>query len=313
MPTDHPSHDPELRATVRLPAEVDQADRVLGPLTARQTLRLAGGALVLWLAFTFLHTLLPVPVLLVVSALAGGAWAALVLGWREGLPLTAWLGAALRHHRGPHLHTAYGHTATPAALHPHLAAQHTPAAPLMLPGATIANSGTVDLGRDGVAALAQCATVNFALRTAVEQHGLAAGFGRWLNSLTGPAHILVRAAPLDLADRADHLLHAAPALPHPALEQAAREHADFLADLSSCYDLLQRRVYLTVREAGPGPGAALRAVQRREEAVRALAACEVTATALDGWATQDALAAACTPPPPPPREQLIPATAEEVS
>lgn len=297
MPT-HPSDEPDLRATVRLPADVEQEDRVLGPLTARQAAWLAGGALLLWLAFTALHALVPVPLLLGGAAVTGGAWTAIVLGRREGLPLMAWLAAGLRHARSPKLRTAYGHSLPPAFVHPGLAAQHATAAELLLPGANVGGDGTVGLGEDGVVALAECGTVNFALRTASEQQGLVAGFGRWLNSLTGPAQLLIRAEPLDLASRAEQLLHTAPELPHPALEAAAREHAAFLAALTEQYQLLHRRVLLTVREPGTTHGTADRAAQRRDEALRALAVCDVAGAALDGWAAEDALASACTPPPP---------------
>jgi hypothetical protein len=41
-------------------------------------------------------------------------------------------------------------------------------------------------------------TVNFALRSPAEQDALAAAYGRWLNSLTGPAQVLIRARRADL-------------------------------------------------------------------------------------------------------------------
>jgi len=51
----------------------------------------------------------------------------------------------------------------------------------------------------GLAVIATCSTVNFALRTPGEQEALVAGFGRYLHSLTAPVQILVRTERLDLS------------------------------------------------------------------------------------------------------------------
>ncbi|MEW9552088.1 hypothetical protein [Nonomuraea sp. NPDC050783] len=63
-----------------------------------------------------------------------------------------------------------------------------------LPARGIVGDGLIDLGPDGVAAVAEVSTVSFALRTPDEQDVLAAVFGRWLTSLSGPVQTLVRAA-----------------------------------------------------------------------------------------------------------------------
>src|SRR5207247_850611 len=83
-----------------------------------------------------------------------------------------------------------------------------------------------------------------------EQDGLPAAYGRWLNSLTGPVQILVRAGRADLSAAVAALRDAAPALPHPALEQAVLEHAAFLDGLAAERDVLTRQALLIVREPG---------------------------------------------------------------
>ena len=118
--------------------------------------------------------------------------------------------------------------------------------------------------------------MNFALRSPDEQDALAAAYGRWLNSLTGPVQILVRAGRADLSAAVAALREAAPGLPHPALEQAALEHAAFLEGLAAERDVLTRQALLIVREPGHGTGrpggtAAGRALQRAGEAARLLA------------------------------------------
>ena len=148
--------------------------------------------------------------------------------------------------------------------------------PLRLPAqavdaATAGEVGVVDLGGDGLAVVAVCSTVNFALRTPAEQDSLVAVFGRWLHSLTAGVQILVRAERLDLSGQIAELRERAPGLPHPALEAAAAEHADYLEQLAERAELLRRQVLLVLREparvtprrpgrrravgwpAGPGP------------------------------------------------------------
>jgi hypothetical protein len=148
--------------------------------------------------------------------------------------------------------------------------------PLRLPARGITTEGTIDLGPDGHTALVACSTVNFTLRSPGEQNALAAGFGRWLNSLDGPAQIVVAAQRVDLSGYAQQLLDRAPSLPDPALEDAARAHAEFLAELAGQRELLHRQVTLAVRDRR----SPTHALHRAGEAALALSACEVTAQVL---------------------------------
>jgi hypothetical protein len=150
-------------------------------------------------------------------------------------------------------------------------------APLRLPAKGISGEGTIDLGPDGHVALLDATTVNFGLRSATEQNALAAGFARWLNSLDGPAQIVVRARRVDLAGYATRILDSAPGLPDPALEHAATGHAEFLTELATERELLARQVTVAVRDRR----GAMRAAHRAGEAARALSGCEVTAHVLD--------------------------------
>ena len=104
---------------------------------------------------------------------------------------------------------------------------------------------------------AAVSTVNLALRTPAEQDALTAAFGRWLNSVTGPVQILIRAGRADLSGAVAALEDTAPALPDPALEDAALDHAAFLTELAASRDLLTRQVLLVTREPRrTGPAAA---------------------------------------------------------
>jgi hypothetical protein len=144
--------------------------------------------------------------------------------------------------------------------------------------------------------------VNFGLLSPAERAGLVAGFAGWLNSLTGPVQILINADRIDLAPLINQLAEQAPSLPDPALEEAAVEHARWLAELAATRDLLRRRVLLILREsAGPGgrQTAAARVLRRAEEAARALAGCEITIHPLDGAAAAAVLSSTAAPYAPP--------------
>jgi len=185
----------------------------------------------------------------------------------------------------------------------------------------------VDLGPDGLAVVCVCSTVNFALRTDTEQESLVASFGRYLHSLSAPIQILIRAQRLDLSGQIAELRERAGVLPHPALEAAAREHADYLAQLVDHADLLRRQVLLVLREPGHAPGsigaaqllsrliptprsrsagrvvgddgvrraAETRLARRIAETVQLLAPAGIVVTPLDAGQATAVLASACNP------------------
>ncbi|MFC7591587.1 PrgI family protein [Nonomuraea antimicrobica] len=210
------------------------------------------------------------------------------------MPLDRYLLAALRHLISPKALTGTPGQA-PAAPAWVTARSGARPAPLRLPARGVIGDGLIDLGPDGVAAVAEVSTVSFALRTPEEQDALVATFGRWLNSLSGPAQIL------DLAPTINELVEGAVALAHPSLTAAAHEHAAFLADLSAQHDLLRRQVLLIVREPSGGgqEAAAARALRRVEEATRLLPACGVTVRLLNAEATSAVLASCFDPAAPP--------------
>ncbi|HUY61382.1 MAG TPA: PrgI family protein, partial [Candidatus Dormibacteraeota bacterium] len=180
--------------------------------------------------------------------------------------------------------------------------QSRPPAPLEPLYRAVTAEGVIGLGDGGAAVAAAVSTVNLALRTPAEQDALTAAYGRWLNSLTGPVQILIRAGHADLTAAIADLEDTAPALPDPALEAAALDHAAFLTELAASRDLLTRQVILITREPRrPGPGTArgggggLRAAQRTAEAARLLSAADLTVSALDGGQVTAMLTAAADP------------------
>ncbi|QLH21814.1 PrgI family protein [Streptomyces sp. Rer75] len=324
---------------VRIPADVDREDTVLANLTARQLLILAVTGIVLYGTWTAVRDVLPLAVFAVPAVPVAVATVLLVLGRRDGISLDRLALAAVRQRMSPHyqvsapegIHPAPAWLADRATLNPQdlNAKGDTAPAALALPAKGVTETGVVDLGTDGVAALAVCSTVNFSLRTPTEQESLVAAFGRYLHSLTAPVQVLVRTERLDLTGQISELREQAPSLPHPALEEAAREHADYLAQLDAQSDLLRRQVLLVLREplgaqravdglGGPSPLAAFthrrrlrdaaqssveaarraaeaRLVQRLDEAVDLLSPSGIVVTPLDAGQATAVLAAACNP------------------
>jgi hypothetical protein len=176
--------------------------------------------------------------------------------------------------------------------------------------------------------VAVASTVNFALRTPGEQESLVASFGQYLHSISAPVQVLIRAERLDLSQQISDLTEAAPGLPHPMLEAAAREHATYLDQLTRSTDLLRRQVLLVLREpvraampadglGGASPLAVLRArrdraraeqvtetarraaenrlARRLGEAIELLSPAGITITPLDAGQATAVLATACNP------------------
>ncbi|WP_436499527.1 PrgI family protein [Actinokineospora sp. HUAS TT18] len=352
-----------MTSPVRIPADVDMADRVLLGLTARQLAILAITGLGLYAAWATTRAVVPIPVFLALAVPVGAAAAILALGQRDGISMDRLLVAAIRQRLAPCHRVAAPEGVRPAPAWLTTAANTTgggkctsarrdrrrgtgtapgreqisPSA-LRLPARAIADTGSdvgiVDLGPDGLAVVAVASTVNFALRTAREQEGLVASFGRFLHSLTAPVQVLVRAQRLDLTGQISELRARAGGLPHAALEAAALEHADYLAQLSEQTDLLCRQVLLVLREpldgattaaglGGPGPVAVLawlaggrrrraeaatgaasaagrraaesRLVRRLGEAVELLDPAGIVVTPLNAGQATAVLASACNP------------------
>ena len=313
---------------IRIPADVDREDRLLGPLTARQLAILAASALVLWVAWAATRQLIPLPVFAGLAAPAAGAMATVAVGRWHGLPADRLLAAFGRHHLNPRrLVPAPDGIPTPSPKDTVTdgGGGGLRLGPLGLPVLAIADDGTLDLGAEGTALLLHATAVSFALRTAAEREALAAGFGRYLNSLSHPVQILLGAEPVDLRPVINELHAAAPGLPHPLLEIACRDHANFLTSFAGSRPLLRREVLLVLRApmlTSPAGAAAKRRSRQQAtdtnidaavpaategalarvaaDAAAALAGAGVTLTVLDGPAAAARLARALNPNDTPP-------------
>ncbi|MFG1719066.1 PrgI family protein [Micromonospora chalcea] len=290
-------HRDEQAVTARMPADVDAPDKVLYGLTFRQLAILAVAAVIFYGAWRALHAIVPAPVLLGAAVVLGGLVFGLAVGRRDGLPMDMWLASAVRHSRAPRALSTTDTTAkTPDWVQAPASKVMLPA-PLNLPADAIDDHGEISLGAVK-AAMVAATSVNLALRTADEQAALVSTFGRWLNSLSTPTQIVVSAQPVDLHSAARILAQAADAMPHPALADAAADHARFLDDLAERRDPLRRQILIVTRTTS-GERSEHAARRRADQTVRALSGLGVTTRALDGHATTAALAAAADPYRPP--------------
>ncbi|MFG1998645.1 PrgI family protein [Spirillospora sp. NPDC048911] len=297
----------------QIPADVDQPDKLLYGLTARQLVILVITALLaLWFYFTAAPWL-PLAVIVAVLLPVVAAGAVLAVGRRDGLSLDRFVVTALAHLRAPKTRIATsGDIAAPPGW---CRMEGSLPAPLRLPVRAVREDGVMELTEGGTAVMVRAGTVAFALRTASEQAALVAVFGRWLNSLDAPTQILVRARAADLSGLVDRVQDAAPGLPDSALEEAALDHAAFLAELTDSRELLVREVLVVLRDHGPQAPSrpwtsgrrqrALRdagatvVLRRAEEAARALGVLGISTEVLDAAACTQVLAEALSPAEPP--------------
>ncbi|MGW9205653.1 PrgI family protein [Embleya sp. NPDC055664] len=309
-------------APVRIPSDVDREDTILLGLTVRQLVILTITVAILYAGWMVGRAWVAWPALVAVAMPVAILATAIALGERDGLSLDRLTVAALRQRLAPKrlVSAPEGAPSAPEWLsrRTRSADADQPPVPLNLAARTVTDMGVVDLGIDGVAVVALCGTVNFGLRTVGEQESLIAAFGRYLHSLTAPVQVLVRVERFDLSAQIEELREQATALPHPALEIAAHEHADFLIQLDRQHELLRRQVLLVLREPlrahdptlglpglrrgartgaerGGRRAAESRLARRIDEAIRLLRPAGIAVTPLDAATATGVLASACNP------------------
>ncbi|MEV0538400.1 PrgI family mobile element protein [Nocardia salmonicida] len=327
---------------VRIPADVDRSDRLLGPFTARQLAVLATTALLLYSAWAATRTMIAPVVFAAVAAPVFVVVAVAVLTRRDGLSADLLLVAAIGHRLRPRHLVRTGVRRFPRWItrratrtrsrSPRVVGLSARAARLpesvSASGGAGGGVGVIDLGADGLAVIAVAGTLNLSLRTPAEQDSLVGQLAGWLHTLRQPVQILVRSARLDLTEHITGL-HAAAEQMSPDLAAAALDHADHLADLIARENPTHRQVLLVWREQTqtlattglrarlPGRGRARRALSNRarraaesrllrrmSEAADVLSPLGISVTALDHVAAT-AVLTSCTNP-----ESLVSAAAD---
>ncbi|QFY14259.1 hypothetical protein GBF35_16345 [Nonomuraea phyllanthi] len=308
-----PMNETDQLLIAQIPSDIDRPDKIAYGLTVRQILITATTGGVATAIYYLFHQLLPIVILAAVLLPLAALGMAIALGRRDGLSLDRFLLAALRFAHSPkRLVAAPDGVAEPPRW---CRLRGKPPAPLQLPVRAIRTDGALDLADGGVAVLVETGTLSFHLRTAGEQAALAGAFGRWLNSLEAPVQILVRARPVDLGNLIDAVERRAASLPHPALADAAGQHAAFLDELNSSRELLAHQVLIVLRD-NHAAGRRRRSVRREAsaavvlrraaEAERSLAALGVTTRVLDAPAAHQVLTECLDPGGWHPADQALP-------
>ncbi|MGP3917739.1 PrgI family protein [Nonomuraea sp. 10N515B] len=299
--------------TTNIPADLNRPDKIAYGLTFRQItiIALTGG--VAAAIYYLFHHLLPVVILAAIVLPLAALGLAIALGRRDGLTLDRLALAALLHARArKRLVSAPEGVVEPPRW---CRLRGKLPAPLRLPVRAIRTDGALELADGGVAVLVETSTLSFHLRTTSEQAALVGVFGRWLNSLEAPVQILARARPADLSDLVATVQQQAQELPHPALANAAREHAEYLAELNSPHELLARQVLIVLRDHPPSTqgrrsvrrdASASVVLRRAADAERSLAALGIATRVLDAGQASQALAECLDPGSQHPAGQALP-------
>ncbi|MBS2545399.1 PrgI family protein [Catenulispora sp. NL8] len=281
--------------TVRIPGNIEKEDQIIGSLTMRQAAVIGGTAAVLWCLWMVVRAWVPTLLFLAPAMLVLFAAGLSVSVNRDGVSVDRLLLAGLKQAvcSRRQVLAPEGVQQPPAFITAKTRGGTKPPVPMDLRVRAVTESGTIRLGPDGVSSLAEASTVNFALRTHSEQEVLIGGFARWLNTLTGPVQIVSRTTPADLGRQVELLRERAGGLPHPLLERAALDHADFLAGLAARRTLMDHKVLIATHELDTK--AEQRLLRRAHDTAAVLAGCELNVTVLDPTTATDVLGAALDP------------------
>jgi hypothetical protein len=94
-------------------------------------------------------------------------------------------------------------------------------------------------------------SINFNLKSEVEQQGIIAGYQSFMNTLIFPIQVLIRSTKLNIdpyiqsiKDRADHQIS-------PLLKEQTLDYADFMEKLVDIADIMQKNYYIVVPVDAP--------------------------------------------------------------
>lgn len=268
--------------SVRIPSNIDQEDRILAGLTVRQLVIVAVPAVLLWASYFATRAFVPLYVFGPIAIVASGVVGTVAVVKRDGISMDRFALAAIRYQRNPR-------RLVPEV--PEWNADNL--AMLTLPVVGIDTSGVIDLGDKGAALICRVDAIDISLLSEVEQEATVAAFGRFANSLQSTVQFVLHTESADLSQMIDDLRSAARSLASVQLERAALEHCAFLSDLSVRHDVLQRRVYVVLRETGSVDVSEALLMQRATEAATALRSAGVELQALDGAEAGHAIQSSC--------------------
>lgn len=267
--------------SVRIPSNIDQEDRILAGLTARQLVIVAVPAVALWASYFVTRNVVPLYVFGPIAIVLSGVVGTVAVVKRDGISMDRFALAAIRYHRSPRQMVSE----TPewdAGL-----------AAIPLPIVGINADGVIDLGSKGAALICRADAIDISLLSEVEQEATVAAFGRFANSLQSTVQFVLHTESADLSKMIEELRSAAKSLASVQLERAAMEHGVFLSQLSTRHDILQRRTYVVFRETAAISTSSALLVQRATEAAVVLRGAGVELLPLENVHAMRAIQSAC--------------------
>ncbi len=271
---------------VVIPADLEIADRVVGPFTARQALILGSGSAGIYLVGNALASFLPLPALALGGLVLSGLLLVAAIAQHDGLSLDRWAGLAAAFAVRPKRYAAGAGPDGPRA---------DGLSGLESSPAAFFEGGVLHLGESGAVSLVECGMVNLSLFSNDEARSVLVALGAVLNAVGGMFQVVAVAQRLDLHAHAERLDLEAAELPGDALRTAAVQHAQFLRELTGGSALYGRRVLLVMREPGAASHSGLILAARTAQVVQLLGACGLSARQLGAAEAAAAVAAACDP------------------
>lgn len=110
---------------------------------------------------------------------------------------------------------------------------------------------TVLLKNGGLRAVLKVNSINFNLKSEVEQQGIIAGYQSFVNTLIFPVQILIRSTKLNIDPYIQSMKNRANQQSSPLLKEQTLDYADFMEKLVDIADIMQKNYYIIVPVDAP--------------------------------------------------------------
>ena len=111
---------------------------------------------------------------------------------------------------------------------------------------------TVILKNGGLRAVLKVNSLNFNLKSELEQQGIIAGYQGFVNTIIFPIQILVRSTRLNIDPYIQNLKQKAELQTSPLMKDQTLDYADFMEKLVDIADIMQKNFYIVVPVDAPG-------------------------------------------------------------
>jgi hypothetical protein len=108
------------------------------------------------------------------------------------------------------------------------------------------HNDTVLLKNGGMRAIIEVEAVNFNLKSEVEQQGIIAGYGAFVNTLGFPLQIFIRSTRTNIDDYLEQIRIIGEKNANPLLRQQTVDYVTFMQKLLDVADIMQKKFYVVV-------------------------------------------------------------------